>query len=233
MYYGYPYVGLTSNSFRGLICGAQSYEAFMLKHWWVPVPKGLWYRFNGEDLRIPDNGLLDIMTGKFADNYKMSDGPIGSYTNSNGVSTPYSLYADGKDYVFFRNQKPVIGTEFNYFDNWFYNTTEIDYIVKTTAAANTYEQPDIYATGVRNLVPGLVFPVSKLTADADNRVVGEWYFSGDQWLETKNTTIHAGTFDKTKLTKLQQTFCLVKPATSENLLCIFRPFCCWNSRRNQ
>ena len=215
-YFSYPYVGLTGNSFRGLICGAQSYEAFMLKHWWVPVPKGLWYRFNGEDLRVPDNGLLDIMTGKFADNYKMSDGPIGSDTNSNGVSTPYSLYADGKDYVFFRNQKPVIGTEFNYFDNWFYNTTEIDYIVKTTAAANTYEQPDIYATGVRNLVPGLVFPVSKLTADADNRVVGEWYFSGDQWLETKNTTIHAGNFDKTKLTKLQQTFCLVKPTTNEN-----------------
>jgi hypothetical protein len=72
-----------------------------------------------------------------------------------------------------------------------------------TVASGTYEQPDIYATKVRDLVPGLVFPVSKLTADANNRVVGEWYFSGDQWVETANTKIHAGSFNKNQMVKLQ------------------------------
>lgn len=203
-------------TFRGLIYGAQSYETFMLQHWWVPVPKGLWYKFNGEDLRIPDNGLFDIITGEFRGNYRQGDSYSITDTTSTGSTVVPSYYADGKEYVFLRNQKPVIGTEFNYFDDWFYNTTEIDYIIQMNENGKTYEQPDIYATNIRSLASGLVFPVSKLTADADNKVVGEWYFSGDQWLQSSNTTIHAGTFDKTKLTKLQQTFCLVNPAVAEN-----------------
>ena len=207
-------IGLTQ-SFRGLIYGAQSYETFVMQHWWVPVPKGLWYKFNGEDLRIPDNGLFDIITGDFRANFRKGDGYAPTDQSANGTTVYPKYYADGKEYVFFRNQKPVIGTEFNYFDNWFYQTTDIDYIVKTTADADTHEQPDKYATDVRTLATGLVFPVSKLTADADNRVVGEWYFSGDQWLESANTAIHAGTFEKNRLTKLQQTFCLVQPVVSE------------------
>lgn len=208
-------IGLSSQSFRGVIYGAQSYETFVMQHWWVPVPKGLWYKFNGEDLRIPDNGLFDIITGDFRANFREGDGYAPTDTSSNGSTVYPKYYADGKEYVFFRNQKPVVGTEFNYFDDWFYQTADIDYIVQTTADANAYEQPDKYATDVRTLATGLVLPVSKLTADADNRVVGEWYFSGDQWLESSNTVIHAGTFEKNRLTKLQQTFCLVKPAINE------------------
>ena len=207
-------VGLTQ-TFRGLIYGAQSYETFMLQHWWVPVPKGMWYRFNGQELRITDNGLFDIMTGDFRANFRKGDGYVPTDKTSSGTTVYPSYIEDGKDYIFLRNQKPVIGTEFNYFDNWFYRTTNINYIVKATANTNTYEQPDKYSVGMRTLATGLVFPVSKLTADADNRVVGEWYFSGDQWLDSSNTAIHAGTFDKNKLTKLQQTFCLVKPAVKE------------------
>lgn len=223
IYYPIPDISLnpsapfsnTEQNFRGLIYGAQSYETFVLQHWWVPVPKGLWYKWNGTDMRIPDNGLFDIMTGDFRDNYKKSDGPIGWHYNGTSY-VDYRVYADGKDYVFLRNQKPIIGTEYDYFEDWFYNTTDIDYIVEMTSSASAYEQPDEYAIKVRDLTTGLVFPVSKITADIDNRVVGEWYFSGDQWLESSHTKIHAGTFDKTKLTKLQQTFCLVKPATTEN-----------------
>ena len=200
-------IGLGSQTFRGLIYGAQSYETFIMQHWWVPVPKGLWYKYNGKDMRITDNGLFDIITGDFRRNWRQEDG------NPHSGSPDY--YADGKEYVFFRSQKPVISDAYNYFDNWFYNTSDIDYIAETTAASGTYEQPDIYATKVRDLVPGLVFPVSKLTADANNRVVGEWYFSGDQWVETSNTKIHAGSFNKNQMVKLQQSFCLVEPAVAE------------------
>ena len=55
-----------------------------------------------------------------------------------------------------------------------------------------------------------------MTSDAANRVVDEWYFSGDQWFETKNSAIHAGTFDKSKLTKLQQTLAVVAPAIAQS-----------------
>lgn len=210
-----PDIALDDNSFTGLIYGAQSYEAFMLQHWWVPVPKGLWYRFNNQDLRISDNGLFDIMTGNFRRNWRQGDDHAPTDTTAAGNTVYPTYYADGKEYVFFRTQKPVIGTEFDYFDNWFYNTADIDYIVQAATDIKTHEQPDLYATDVRSIASGLVFPVSKLTSDADNRVVGEWYFSGDQWLESSNAPIHAGTFDKTKLAKLQQTFCLVTPTDAE------------------
>ena len=208
-------IGLSNQTFRGLIYGAQSYETFVMQHWWVPVPKGLWYKYNGKDMRIPDNGLFDIITGDFRRNWRKGDSNPHADLSSSGTIIYPNYYADGKEYVFFRNQKPVISDAYNYFDNWFYNTSDIDYIAEITVASETYEQPDIYATKVRDLVPGLVFPVSKLTADADNRVVGEWYFSSDQWVETANTKIHAGSFNKNQMVKLQQSFCLVEPAVAE------------------
>ena len=208
-------IGLSSQTFRGLIYGAQSYETFIMQHWWVPVPKGLWYKYNGKDMRIPDNGLFDIITGDFRRNWRKGDDNPHRDQSSSGSTIYPNYYADGKEYMFFRNQKPVISDAYNYFDNWFYNTTDIDYIAEMTTTSGTYEQPDIYATKVRDLVPGLVFPVSKLTADANNRVVGEWYFSGDQWVETANTKIHAGSFNKNQMVKLQQSFCLVEPAVAE------------------
>ena len=165
-----------------------TYENFLMKRYWVPVPKGYRYRWNGADLRIRDNGWFDLMSGEF-------------------VACP--------DSVVYLN-KQIGGTDigYDYFDNWFYNTSEIDYIVQVPVETATYEEPDVYSLGIRSLTPGLVFPVSKLTADVDNRVVGEWYYSCDQWLQSSKTHIHAGTFDRTKLTKLQQTFCLVKPANT-------------------
>jgi len=102
------------------------------------VPKGLWYRWNGEDKRIPDNGLFDIITGEFRDNYKMTDGAIGQHYDGSSWHD-YTVYADGKDYVFLRNQKPIIGTEYDYFDDWSYSTSDIDYVVQMNASAKTYE----------------------------------------------------------------------------------------------
>ena len=183
------YINVPSNKNASMMSLA-TYENFLLTHYWVPTPKGHWYRWNGEDKRIADNGWFDLITGAFI---PVPDSKIYLYKQINGVD---------------------IG--FDYFDNWFYNTSEIDYIVQVPEETATHEEPDAYALNIRSLAPGLVFPVSKLTADAANRVVGEWYFSCDQWLQSSQAPIHAGTFDRSKLTKLQQTFCLVKPSnTSE------------------
>ena len=158
------------------------YDQFNLTSYWMPVPKGQWYKFNGEDRRIEGNGFFNLVDGSV-------------------------IYNDNLDIFLMKDanmEKP-----FNYFDSWFYNTTDIDYVVQANSKINTFVQPDIYATPVRTLTKNLVMPVSKLTADADNKVVGEWYYSGDQWLPSDNAHIYAGTFDKIRLTKLQQTICLL------------------------
>ena len=159
-----------------------SYTQFNLTSYWIPVPKGMWYKFNGEDKRIENNGFFNLITGA-------------------------TYYSDNIN-IFLMNDTEMV-EPFNYFDDWFYKTTDVDYIIQAKTNINTYVQPDIYSTANRTILSGLVFPVSKLTADADNKVVGEWYYSGDQWLESANTSIYAGAFDKLKLTKLQQTICLL------------------------
>ena len=200
---------------KGVIHKAQSYEYFEMAHYWIAVPKGLWYTYNGVEKRIPDNGLFDLMTGQFKDGYKQADGYIGAFGSySNNYYNKWM--ADGITLVYLKDQPVDVNYPFNYFDSWTYDTTDIDYIVKVSPAAKSYVQPDIYATEVRTLANGLVLPVSKVTSDAANRVVDEWYFSGDQWFETKNSEIHAGTFDKSKLTKLQQTLAVVAPAISQS-----------------
>ena len=202
-------VDLKNTHLCGIILSAQSYENSLMRHYYVPVPKGFRYIYNNEKLQITDNGLYDLLTGNFVRGYKVGDPTDGSFYKINDKQHE-------KNYkIFLREQEPIIEDEYNYFDNWTYNTTDIDYIVKIQTATSSYKQPDIYSTGINKLAKNLVLPVSKLTADNANEVIGEWYYSGDQWFESKNATIYAGSFDKNKLTKLQRSICLVNPSSSQ------------------
>jgi hypothetical protein len=137
---------------KGTTYQFMGYTQFTLSSYWIPVPKGMWYKFNGEEKRIEANGFFNLITGEtfYDDNIK----------------------------IYLLNDTEMVAP-FDYFDEWFYNTTDIDYIVQAKTDISTYEQPDIYAINKRTILSGLVFPVSLLTADADNKVVGEWYYSGD------------------------------------------------------
>lgn len=181
-----------------------SYKNSMMTHYWVPVPKGLRYYWNGVLKRIPENGLYDLLTSDFKCAPRATDGDIDGFTPT----------IDGRTDIWLR-ETPVDFSKdsYNYFNGWNYTSTDCDYIVKTKATTPTYKQPDTYATSVRSLASGLVLPVSKSTSDSANNIVGEWYFGGDQWFESNKCEIYAGTFDKTKLTKIQQQICLINNAT--------------------
>lgn len=210
--YYYDRLALKKAPVSGLIKGIQSYENSMMYHYWVPVPKGLWYIYNGETLRIPANGLYDLLTGNFVRGYEYGDD-----LNDHGIkwypNVPSDnhriINTDGQNLIFLNNQRPDLNKGFYYFDDWFYNTTDVDYIIQVVQNTNTYDKPDKYSIDIRTLTPGLIMPVSKLTADADNKVVGEWYYSSGQWLNTEYTSIYAGEFDKLKLTPLQQSMSLL------------------------
>ena len=58
---------------RGVVYGAMSYYDNMMIHYYIPVPKGLWYRYDGEERRIPDNGLFDLLTGNFYTGFRWAD----------------------------------------------------------------------------------------------------------------------------------------------------------------
>ena len=222
--YKYQSTYLEDAEARGLIIGLQSYENSMMCHYWVPVPKGMWYIYNGEVKRVPANGLYDLLTGEFVRGYEYGD-DLNDYNidwpPSNASSRTIYENVNGQNLIFKRNQKPDLDKGFDYFKDWTYNTTDIDYVVELTAVSTTYRQPDEYADQVRSIRTGTVLPVSKLTADTANRVIGEWYWSADQWFKSSSAKIYAGTFDKLALTKLQTSICLL-PGGQYNTFYVYK-----------
>ena len=172
------------------------YQNFLAQHYWIPVPRGCWYKFGGADYRIPENGWYDLITGDF----KKSAG-----------STIYLL-----------DQTVGVDEKYDYFKNWHYSADDVDYIVQINGETAAYQQPDLYAISADSLANGLVLPVSKVTSDAENRVVGEWYYSSNQWFESKKASIYAG-LNKSQLTKLQQTIALVRPSGGDTYYVYLNP----------
>jgi hypothetical protein len=102
----------------------------------------------------------------------------------------------------------------DYFYNWTFDELDANYIVKTKNSVKTHTYPDALSTEVRTLPADLVMPISKATSDAANHVIGEWYFSGDQWFQSNQAAIYGGLLSL-RLTKLQQEICLVQPADTK------------------
>ena len=211
---------------RGVLYAVISYYDNMMIHYYIPVPKGLWYRYDGEEHRIPANGLFDLLTGDFQYSFCWA-----TYNNNNrAYYNPYvsggnmrltgEWYVDsaaggrqdGKDLVFLRQAPIVEAGAYNLFNGWEYTTNDVNTVKVVSTATTGYAQPDIYSIQVRSLPAGLIVPISQETSDAAHRVVGEWNKSGDQWIESDKLTYT--TFGYT-LHKQEQTISLV-PGTITN-----------------
>ena len=165
----------------------KGWQGSMMAYYWVPVPKGYRYKINGVFRQAYTNGLLNLINGKFK-----------SFPDTN-----IYLSTDGE-----------MTTPYDYFYNWTFDEIDADYIVKTNGAVNTFTYPDTLAIGVRTLPAGLVLPISKATSDTAHNVIGEWYYSSDQWLKSNEVSIYAG-LTPARLTKLQQDICLVQPTDTK------------------
>ena len=165
----------------------KGWQGSMMSYYWVPVPKGYRYNVGPYKRQAYTNGLLNLLDGHFKE---MPD--INIYLTTDGDMTQ----------------------SHDYFYNWTFDEIDANYIVKTNGSVNTYTYPDVLALDVRTLPAGLVMPISKATSDATNHVIGEWYFSGDQWFQSNKAGIYAG-LTPARLTKLQQDICLVQPTDTK------------------
>ncbi len=174
----------------GIIYDVISYYDFMMVHYYVPVPKGLWYRYNGERMRMPDNGMFDLLTGNFAYNFRASDANNAEFS---GYSTYAGTTTDGKELIFYRNQEVKESNAYNLFNGWDYPTTDVMLYKRTTTASAGYTDPDEYSIKVRDLTPGLVMPISKQAEENSTyQIVGNWDKSGDQWVKRNELETLAG-----------------------------------------
>ena len=180
--------------YSGIIYDMISYYNFEMVHYWIPVPKGMWYRYNGEDLRIPDNGMFDLLTGDFECSFRVAN------------DTPYSrewtpgTWVDGNDFIYYRNQE-ITNTPYNYFTGWSFAAESINQLVNITSNTIMHTYPDEYAPELRTIYAGTVVPVSGVTSDSTSNVVGEWYYSCDGWFKSSDTELYQGEFNPLDLTE--------------------------------
>jgi len=140
-----PYIG------GGVYHGVRSYLNGILEHYYVPVPKGMWYEWDGVKSQITGNGLFDLITGTLK-------------TDDPGCVFTYDYRsADGEEPYEHR---------YDYFSGWQYDETAIQPAMwyQITASTDTYHQPDALANKIRTLSNGLYLPVDKQTQDTENRV---------------------------------------------------------------
>lgn len=173
----------------------KGWKGSMLEYYWIPVPKGYRYKIGGVMRQADSNGLLNLINGRFE---------------------PYP------DYSIYSITDGEMAKTYDYFYNWTFNQTDANYIVKTNSEVNTFTYPDDLSVEVRTLPANLVMPVSKATSDASNYVIGEWYFSGDQWFKSNEVSITAG-FNTSKLKKIQQEICLVQPTNGKSYYVYLNP----------
>jgi len=107
----------------------------MMTHYFVPVPKGLRYTYNGQELRMPDNGLFDLLTGEFKQGFRAS-------TYSNRTDIIPSLYTgtleDGKEFIFLRDQEISETNFYDSFNNWDYDTSNVSLVKQVTTPTRSY-----------------------------------------------------------------------------------------------
>ena len=160
------------------------YENFVLKRYWTPVAKGMFYYENNEEKQFSDNGFYDVINQVFK------------------TRTGLEVFVAGDV-----NKQQV----YNYFDDKEFGSTDVNYIVKMSSKQNAYDYPDVLSSPNNrvgssdpSLRQGLIIPVTKVTSDAAHKIKGEWYGTCNEWFESKNTTLDA-MLDPTKLTAISKT----------------------------
>ena len=164
------------------------WEDFYLRHYFIPLPKG-YYLPNGT--QVPYNTFYDVITGELCESTKV---PYHAAHSSSGDPYPTAYSPEGYPQIFRVGEAIVKDNQFDYFGTWNnYSVDDVDYITQITTATTSYKDPDALAIERNNLEIDLVVPVKGVTADARNKVIGEWYKVYDNsWFKSQNATILPG-----------------------------------------
>ena len=154
--------GTTSSPFYYL----KIWKNYYLEHYYVPVARGTWLE---DGRQVPYNTVYDIIT--------------------NTICECEDIEAAAYNQVFEVGEEVTEENLFSPFDSWNFDYTDCNYNIQTTATVKAYKYPDVLAVELTEYPTGSVIPVRRYTADAANKVIGEWYYNGYAWFQTTDTTI--------------------------------------------
>ena len=201
---------------KGCCSYVKIYVNNTLKAFYVPAPSGMWYLAPDDTMKqVPYDCLVNLLTMDSFNGLGLSG------FNSGGGWPTDAEKEKAKGSVAFEHQDMRETIYDNIFDDWTYETTDINYIVKAKVASTAYRYPDALSLPIRHSISkDLIIPVSKLTADSANNVVGEWYGfnQSTSWIQSADTEIYAGTdFDVNKLSaENKRTFTKLSATSSQS-----------------
>ena len=143
-----------------------------LAHYFVAVPKGMWYRWNGTRSQISGNGLFDLMTGELI------------------TDDPGMVFE--KDFRTTANQKPE-ECGYNYFEGWQFEDVDMEYkLYREAGGARLYAQPDELSPLIGTIEAETRVPVDKRTNDSAHDVSGTWYHTANGWFKSIQLYTYTG-----------------------------------------
>lgn len=172
---GYSSYTLETYNTNNIIYYIKSWKNYYLEHYYVPLPKGYWLPTGGQ---MKNNGFYDLITKTVIDSFAPLEYGITDSDSSLSVSRREMKLPN-----IYKLHTAAEGDSYDFFNNWEYNTDDVDYIVKTTAKTNAYKHPDVLSEVLTIIDKDVVIPVKKKTADSAHRVKGTWYFTGKYWIQ--------------------------------------------------
>lgn len=171
------------------------YKNFYLEHYYIALPKGAWLP-TGE--QMPEDGFYDLIT-------QTVHISIGSYS-IRGENSAY-----GGEWHDLRNNKPPVAyklgkspysTPADFFEGWIFNSTDVQYIGQSNAGIGIYQYPDVLSKMVGSTDYGTILPITKETSDAENHIIGTWYYIGSGWVQASSVILlPTGSYDITTVSR--------------------------------
>ena len=211
------------------------YDRFMMIHYYIPAPKGMRYRYNGQERRIQNNCMFDLLTGEEYTSFKVDDGQIKVHQGSSNDTVHYSInvpngWVDGKEYVFLRNSEIDFQHPYSVFD-YEYNDVEINNtlammrrnVENQVQQVNVYYEPDRYSEVWKTWVNGCVGPVSGQVISGN--VEGVWYKCGRGWINGDDVRVDSSVNSQSsQIVDEKRTICLVPKKNGDHFYGVGIPF---------
>ena len=166
--------GARPNIGAGLCHGIRTYTNNIMQNYFIPVPKGMKYTWDGEQKQMEHAGLFDLLSGKL-------------------------LYRDEAD-VFEYDVRTIAGQNpadyiYDAFEGWTFTKTLLNppLLGQIQKELTSYQKPDKLAKAKHTLRKNLYIPADYYTDDTNSGIDGTWYDTGDGWVKTSLDENETGT----------------------------------------
>lgn len=139
---------------------------YFLEHYYVPVARGAWLE---DGRQVPYNTVYDIIT--------------------NTIITIDDTSAAANNKVYSIGTAVNASTVYSPFDSWDFDYDSCNLVARVITSAQRYNYPDELAVKQTVHPQDMIVPITRVTEDSANNVIGKWYYDGAGWFKASDVTL--------------------------------------------